>query len=110
YYEATGGALSGHAISSELDLLEAQAQFLAKGPGAMREAQAVGKLHHDLLRFQSALANSSSDRRSGSDQRDCGSLGSVRLVGMRGLVSRSSGLRTGHWSVHTDSCRASYAA
>jgi hypothetical protein len=27
YYEATGGALSGHAISSELDLLEARAQF-----------------------------------------------------------------------------------
>jgi hypothetical protein len=27
YYEATGSALSGHAISSELDLLEARAQF-----------------------------------------------------------------------------------
>jgi hypothetical protein len=27
YYEVTGGALSGHAISSELDLLEARAQF-----------------------------------------------------------------------------------
>src|SRR5213595_1643319 len=27
HYEATGGALNGHAISSELDLLEARAQF-----------------------------------------------------------------------------------
>jgi hypothetical protein len=27
YYEATGGVLNGHAISSELDLLEARAQF-----------------------------------------------------------------------------------
>ena len=27
YYEATGGALGGQAISSELDLLEARAQF-----------------------------------------------------------------------------------
>src|SRR5262249_15148223 len=27
YYEATGGALAGHAISLELDLLEARAQF-----------------------------------------------------------------------------------
>jgi hypothetical protein len=27
YYEATGGALNGHALSSELDLLEARAQF-----------------------------------------------------------------------------------
>jgi hypothetical protein len=27
YYEATGGALTGQAISSELDLLEARAQF-----------------------------------------------------------------------------------
>src|SRR6476646_6436192 len=27
YYEATGGAPTGHGISSELDLLEARAQF-----------------------------------------------------------------------------------
>jgi hypothetical protein len=27
YYDATGGALNGQAISSELDLLEARAQF-----------------------------------------------------------------------------------
>jgi hypothetical protein len=27
YYEATGGALGAHAISSELDLLEPRAQF-----------------------------------------------------------------------------------
>src|SRR5262245_59860844 len=27
HYETTGGALNGHAISSELDLLEARAQF-----------------------------------------------------------------------------------
>ena len=28
-------------------------------------------VHHDLLRFQSGLANSSPDKRPGFDQRDC---------------------------------------
>src|SRR5215467_14269950 len=57
YYEATGGALMGTRSLQRSDLLEARAQFFAKGPGgrlkgprgAMREAQAVGKLHHDVL-------------------------------------------------------------
>src|SRR5262245_12725834 len=69
-----------------------------------------GISHHDLLRFQSILANSSSDKRPGSDQRDCGSLGSAVQLEMRGLVSSSSDLRTGHWSVHTDKCRTIIAA
>jgi hypothetical protein len=70
----------------------------------------TGKTHHDLLRFQSVLANSSPDKRSGSSQRDCGSLGSAGQVEMCRLVSSNSGLRTGYWSIHANSCRASNAA
>jgi hypothetical protein len=65
---------------------------------------------HDLLRFQNVLANSSPYKRAGSDQRECGSLGSAGQVEIRGLVSRSNGLRTSHCSVHTDRWRANNAA
>jgi hypothetical protein len=43
YYEATGGALGGQAISSELDLLEAWAQFDApERPVHVRLAEYTG--------------------------------------------------------------------
>jgi hypothetical protein len=49
YYEATGGALSGQAISSELDLLEARAQFDAPERSAhVRIAEHDGHIYLDL--------------------------------------------------------------
>src|SRR5215471_11513 len=49
YYEATGGALNGHAISSELDLLEARAQFDAPERSVhVRVAEHDGRIYLDL--------------------------------------------------------------
>jgi hypothetical protein len=49
YYEATGGALTGHAISSELDLLEARAQFDAPERSVhVRIAEHAGHIFLDL--------------------------------------------------------------
>jgi hypothetical protein len=49
YYEATGGALNGHAISSELDLLEARAQFDAPELSVhVRVAEHDGHIYLDL--------------------------------------------------------------
>jgi hypothetical protein len=49
YYEATGGALSGQAISSELDLLEARAQFDASERSVhIRIAEHDGHIYLDL--------------------------------------------------------------
>ena len=49
YYEATGGALTGQAISSELDLLEARAQFDAPERSVhVRLAEDAGRIYLDL--------------------------------------------------------------
>jgi hypothetical protein len=49
YYEATAGALTGHAISSELDLLEARAQFDAPERSVhVRIAEHDGHIYLDL--------------------------------------------------------------
>jgi hypothetical protein len=49
YYQATGGALGGQAISSELDLLEAWAQFAApERPVHVRLAEYDGRIYLDL--------------------------------------------------------------
>jgi hypothetical protein len=49
YYEATGGALSGQAISLELDLLEARAQFDAPERSVhVRVAEEAGHIYLDL--------------------------------------------------------------
>jgi hypothetical protein len=49
YYEATGGALNGQAISSELDLLEARAQFDAPERSVhVRIAEHEGHIYLDL--------------------------------------------------------------
>jgi hypothetical protein len=49
YYEATAGALNGHAISSELDLLEARAQFGAPERSVhLRIAEQAGHIYLDL--------------------------------------------------------------
>ena len=49
YYEATGGALNGRAISSELDLLEARAQFDAPERSVqVRIAEHDGHIYLDL--------------------------------------------------------------
>src|SRR5262245_29885601 len=49
YYEATGGAPSGHGISSELDLLEARAQFDAPERCVhVRIAEHEGHIYVDL--------------------------------------------------------------
>jgi len=49
YYEATGSALGGHAISSELDLLEARAQFDAPERSVhVRIAENAGRIYLDL--------------------------------------------------------------
>src|SRR5215510_9846630 len=49
YYEATGGALNAHAISSELDLLEARAQFDAPERSVhVRVAEHEGHIYVDL--------------------------------------------------------------
>jgi hypothetical protein len=49
YYEATGGAVNGHAISSELDLLEARAQFEAPERSVhVRVAEHDGHIYFDL--------------------------------------------------------------
>jgi hypothetical protein len=49
YYEATGGALTGQAISSELDLLEARAQFDAPERSVhIRLAEEAGRIYLDL--------------------------------------------------------------
>src|SRR6516164_4717348 len=49
YYEATGGALAGHAISLELDLLEARAQFDAPERLVdVRVAEHEGRVYLDL--------------------------------------------------------------
>jgi hypothetical protein len=49
YYEVAGGALSGQAISSELDLLEARAQFDApERPVHARIAEHDGRIYLDL--------------------------------------------------------------
>jgi hypothetical protein len=49
YYEATGGALNGHATSSELDLLEARAQFDAPERSVhVRLAEHAGHIYLDL--------------------------------------------------------------
>jgi hypothetical protein len=49
YYEATGGALNGHAISSELDLLEARAQFDAPERSVhVRISEHEGRIYLDL--------------------------------------------------------------
>ena len=43
YYEATGGALGAQAISSELDLLEARAQFDAPERSSPRPRRRAGR-------------------------------------------------------------------
>jgi hypothetical protein len=49
YYEATGSALNGQAISSQLDLLEAQAQFDAPERSVhVRVAEHAGHIYLDL--------------------------------------------------------------
>src|SRR5438105_13394594 len=49
YYETTGSALSGQAISSELDLLEARAQFDAPERSVyVRIAEHAGHIYLDL--------------------------------------------------------------
>jgi hypothetical protein len=49
YYEATGGALTGQAIFSELDLLEARAQFDAPERSVhVRLAEDAGRIYLDL--------------------------------------------------------------
>jgi hypothetical protein len=49
YYEATGGALAGHAISLEIDLLEARAQFDAPERLVhVRVAEHEGRVYLDL--------------------------------------------------------------
>jgi hypothetical protein len=49
YYEATGGALNGQAVSSELDLLEARAQFDAPERSVhVRIAEHEGHIYLDL--------------------------------------------------------------
>jgi hypothetical protein len=49
YYETTGGCLNGHAISSELDLLEARAQFDAPERCVhVRVAEHAGHIYLDL--------------------------------------------------------------
>jgi hypothetical protein len=49
YYEATGGALTGQAISSELDLLEARAQFESPERSVhVRLAEDAGRIYLDL--------------------------------------------------------------
>src|SRR5436305_8179576 len=49
YYEATGGALGAQAISSELDLLEARAQFDAPERSVhVRIAEHAGHIYLDL--------------------------------------------------------------
>ncbi len=49
YYEATGGTLGAQAISSELDLLEARAQFDAPERSIhVRVAEQAGRLYLDL--------------------------------------------------------------
>jgi hypothetical protein len=49
YYEATGGALTGQALSSELDLLEARAQFDAPERSVhVRVAEHEGRIFLDL--------------------------------------------------------------
>jgi hypothetical protein len=49
YYEATGGVLNGQAISSELDLLEARAQFDAPERSVhVRVAEHDGRIYLDL--------------------------------------------------------------
>src|SRR5258705_9505691 len=49
YYQAMGGALSGQAISSELDLLEARAQFDAPERSVhVRLAEQAGHIYLDL--------------------------------------------------------------
>jgi len=49
YYEATGGALNGHAISSALDVLEARAQFDAPERSVhVRVAEHDGHIYLDL--------------------------------------------------------------
>ena len=87
----------------QLNLALAMACGYFSGAGRVR-------LSDDLLRFQSILAISSPDKRPGFDQRDCSSLGSAGQLEMRGLAGSSSGLRAGHWSVHTDRSRAHSAA
>jgi hypothetical protein len=53
YYEATGSALGGQAISSELDLLEARAQFDApERPVHTRIADHAGHIYLDLADAQ----------------------------------------------------------
>jgi hypothetical protein len=53
YYEATGGALSAQSISSELDLLEAQAQFDAPERSVhIRIAEHAGHIYLDLADAQ----------------------------------------------------------
>jgi hypothetical protein len=50
YYEATGGALGAHAIRSELDLLEARAQFDApERPVHVRVAEHSGRIYLDAI-------------------------------------------------------------
>src|SRR5262245_852845 len=49
YYKATGGALGGQAIASELDLLEARAQFDAPERSVhTRIAEHDGRIYLDL--------------------------------------------------------------
>src|SRR4029450_3998492 len=49
YYEATGGALTGQALSSELDLLEARAQFESPERSVhVRLAEDAGRIYLDL--------------------------------------------------------------
>src|SRR5262249_9778821 len=60
------------------------------------------RLSHDLLRFQSVLGISSPDKRLDFNQREFSTLGTIGKLELRGLAGSSSGLRIGHWSVHTD--------
>jgi len=55
-------------------------------------------VHHDLLRFQSGLANSSPDKRPGFDQRDCSFLGGAAQSESGGLV----GISSGFWTVSAE--------
>ena len=106
------GALAGRLRRAQtfLRVLGIEISFTREGRAGTRTIRIAGEIPYDLLRFQSVLANSSPDKRSGAAQCDCSSLGSAGQLEIRGSVSISSGLRTGHWSIHTHRCRANSAA
>src|SRR6516162_3660778 len=83
---------------------------MKSGSAPARRTAARKTWHHDLLRFQSVLANSSPDKCLRFDQRDCSFLGIAAQVELPDPVGSSSGWRIGHWDVHTDRSRAHSAA